>query len=116
MKTVSFRFAAVYLLILSVMLSMVIVLVPAAHGIAQDKSDAIAQLAANKPVPEPKFVLRAYNGHLALWREGAAHSYRILNAEIWLLSDEDMVAVQEGITVDTESELDRLLEDLGAEE
>ncbi len=116
MKTVSFRFAAVYLVILTVMLSMVIILVPAAHGVARSKSDAIAELAANQPVPEPKFVLRAYNGHLALWREGAIRPYRILNAEIWLLSDEDFVAVQEGITVDTESELDRLLEDFDAAE
>lgn len=116
MKTVSFRFAAVYLLILTVMLTMVIILVPAAHGVVQHKSDQIAQLAANQPIPEPKFVLRAYNGHLALWREGADRPYRILNAEIWLLSDEDLVAVQEGITVDTETELKRLLEDLDAAE
>ena len=116
MKAINIHFAVVYLIIFSLLISAVIVLIPAAHSIRQMKSDRIAQLAANQPVPEPAFVLRAYEDHLALWREGADHPYRILNAELWLLSAPDREAVEAGITVDTEAELDRLLEDLGAEE
>ncbi len=116
MKAINFRYVVVYLLMISMMISAVIVMVPAAHSIAQMKSDRIAQLAANQPIPEPAFVLGAYDGHLALWREGAAEPYRILKAELWLLSEADRKAVESGITVDTEAELHRLLEDLGAEE
>ena len=116
MKTISIRFACTFLLILSLMLSAVIVMVPAAQGVRHDKSERIIELANNQPVPEPKFVLRAYKGHLALWREGAAAPYRVLSSELWLLSEEDRAAVETGIIVDTQQALDRLLEDLGAEE
>ena len=116
MKTVSVRFACIFLLLVSLMLSAVIVMVPAAKGVALQKSNAIAELAANQPVPEPRFLLRTYEGHLALWREGAARPYRILQTELWLLSDADRQAVEAGIYVDTEAELNRLLEDLDARE
>lgn len=116
MKTVSVHYAIVYLITVSLMLSAVIVLVPAAHSIEMEKSARIAQLAASQPVPEPAFVLQAYDGHLALWREGAEKPYCILKAELWLLSDADRAAVESGIRTETEGELHRLLEDLGAEE
>lgn len=116
MKPVSVHYAAVYLITISLMLSAVIVLVPAAHSIEMEKSERITQLAAAQPVPEPGFLLKAWEGHLALWREGAAHPYRILDAELWLLSDADRLAVETGIRTDTEEELKALLEDLGAEE
>ena len=116
MKAVNLRYTIVCLLFVSLLLSAVIVLVPAAHSIRQLKSDRIARLAANQPIPEPAFVLKAYEGHLALWREGASSPYRILETELWLLSDTDRISVENGITVATEAELHRLLEDFGAEE
>ena len=116
MKTVSVRFACTFMLIVSLMLSAVIVMVPASQGVRHEKSERIIELANNQPIPEPGFVLRAYQGHLALWREGAAAPYKVLSAELWLLSEEDRKAVEEGITVDSQQALDRLVEDLGAEE
>ncbi len=116
MKAVSMHYAIVYLITVSLMISAVIVLVPAAHSIEMEKSARITQLAAVQQVTEPAFLLKAYEGHLALWREGASHPYRILHAELWLLSDSDRQAVEEGIRTESEEALHRLLEDLGAEE
>ena len=84
--------------------------------IEMEKSARITQLAAVQQVTEPAFLLKAYEGHLALWREVASHPYRILHAELWLLSDSDRQAVEEGIRTESEEALHRLLEDLGAEE
>ncbi len=114
--SIRLRFAALFAVLISLMVCAVIVMVPAAHRIAQHKSDRIAQLAANQPIPEPAFLVKASGEHLALWREGADKPYRVLDAELWLLSEKDRKAVEEGITVATEEELRRLLEDLGAEE
>ena len=116
MKAVSVHYAIVYLITVSLMISAVIVLVPAARSVELEKSARIAQLAANQPIPEPAFLLKAYEGHLALWREGAEKPYRILDAELWLLSEPDRQAVEKGIRTESEAELHRLLEDLGAEE
>ncbi len=117
MKTISWRYASIFLVTISLMISMLILLVNAGKQVVQQKSDAVAQLNAYRPdEPEPGFVLRAYDGHLALWREGADKPYRILRSELWLLSDADRLTLEEGITVATETELLRLLEDLGAEE
>ena len=116
MKAVSVHYAIVYLITVSLMISAVIVLVPAAHSVEMAKSARIAQLAAEQPASEPAFLLKAYDGRLALWREGAERPYRILNAELWLLSETDRQAVESGIRTETEADLLRLLEDLGAEE
>ena len=116
MKPVSVHYAIVYLITVSLMISAVIVLVPAAHSVRMDKSTRITQLAAVQQATEPAFLLKAYEGHLALWREGASRPYRILESELWLLSDADRLAAEHGIRTETEEELYRLLEDLGAEE
>lgn len=116
MKTISLRYTAIFLVTISLMISMLIILVNAGKQVARQKSDAVAQINAERPVPEPGFVLRAHDGHLALWREGADRPYRVLQAELWLLSDVDRRSIEEGITVGSEAELLRLLEDLGAEE
>lgn len=114
--SIRLRFAALFMVLVSLMVCAVIVMVPAAHSIEQYKSDRIAQLAANQPIPEPGFMIKASGDRLALWREGADKPYRVLDAELWLLSEADRQAVEEGVTVATEEELRRLLEDLGAEE
>ena len=116
MKSVNVHYAVVYLITVSLMISAVIVLVPAAHSIKAEKSARITQLAAVQQVTEPAFLVKAYEGHVALWREGASRPYRILQAELWLLSDTDRLAVENGIRAENEEALQRLLEDLGTEE
>ncbi len=116
MQPIRLRFVALFSILISLMVCAVIIMVPAAHRMEDYKAETAAQLAAQPPVPEKAFILKASGDHLALWREGAQRPYRVLRSELWLLSEEDRQAVEEGISVYTEGELMQLLEDLGAEE
>lgn len=115
-KTISYRYAAIFLVTLAVMITMTVVLVNASRQVIQRQSEAVAQINEIQRIPELRYQVKAYEGHIALWREGAAKPYRVLSAETWLLSEADRLAVEEGIFAEDAAELERLLEDLGAEE
>lgn len=100
-----------YILLTGMAISAVLLLVSAGEAVKHEKSTAVARQAAFQEKPSFGFILREYEGHLALFREGSEKPYKILETEVWLLPDEDRLAVQEGILVKTEAELRELLED-----
>ena len=91
-------------------LSMLVVCVSAGKSVEYEKSATIARQVPRKTV-EPGFVLREENGRLALFREGADTPYQLLDTEVWLLPEEDRLALAEGIHVADEAALRKLLED-----
>lgn len=101
----------VYLLLTAMAVSAVIILLSAAKGIEREKAAAAARRAAMAQRENIGFVLGESNGHLALYRENSTRPYCILEMETYLLSEADLEALQEGIVVETEEELNRLLED-----
>ncbi|MDR0919240.1 MAG: hypothetical protein LBM93_08335 [Oscillospiraceae bacterium] len=58
------------------------------------------------------YVMKDYDGVVAIFRENSELPYQILDYPMYLLSDEDKMAVEEGITVETEQEMKRLIEDM----
>ena len=99
-----------WMLLPALALSMLLVCVSAGKSVEQEKSAVIARQAVRK-TEEPGFVLREENGHLALFREGAESPYRILDTEVWLLPEEDRLALADGIHLADETQLRELLED-----
>lgn len=57
------------------------------------------------------YILKEYNGTLALFRENSEKPYRILDADLTTLTDYDKELLQNGIKVDTEKEVNALIED-----
>lgn len=57
------------------------------------------------------FVLKEYNGKLGLFRGNAQSPYQTLDFDIAYLSEYDRELLKEGIAVDTQGELDMLIED-----
>lgn len=58
------------------------------------------------------YVLRAWDGHIGLFRGDSETPYQELDMPLTLLSDYDREMVEAGITVETERELRTLVEDL----
>ncbi|MBQ8514271.1 MAG: hypothetical protein IJ496_02635 [Ruminococcus sp.] len=87
---------------------------------------AAGSMAASVTSPEPaaeesaaattqinvSYVLRAWDGHIGLFRGDSERPYQELDMPLTLLSDYDRKMVEAGITVETERELRMLVEDL----
>lgn len=58
------------------------------------------------------YVLREYENNLAIFRGESENPYKIINVNLNLLSDYDREKLREGIEADSESEINRLIEDL----
>lgn len=100
-----------YLLLTGMIISAVILLISAGKAVRTEKSIAAARQAAYQERKPVGFVLKEYQGHLALYRENAPAPYCILDSEVWLLPEEDRLALEEGILVENEQALKALLED-----
>ena len=57
------------------------------------------------------FLLGVNDGYVALWKDGGNKPYQVFPLRIELLPKSDQQALERGILVTDESELNRLLED-----
>lgn len=58
------------------------------------------------------FLLGAYNGRLALWKDGTAEPCKVFPCPIAALPADTQQQLQRGIRIDSMEDLDRLLENL----
>ena len=58
------------------------------------------------------WVIREYENGLAVFRGDSESPYRIININLNLLSDYDRQTLINGIEADSESEINRIIEDL----
>lgn len=105
------RYRCMMLLLTAMTISAVLILVSAGKGVERRKSAAAARQAGMQERAPVGYVLREYEGHLALYRENGIRPYRVLDTEVWLLPEEDRAALENGILLETEQELRQLLED-----
>ncbi|MBE6850337.1 MAG: hypothetical protein E7504_01140 [Ruminococcus sp.] len=102
----------IFLLLTAMTISAVIIMLSAAKGVELQKSSAAAKNASMAAHEHVGFVLGEFGGKLALFRENSKKPYRILDMETYLLSEEDLELIRSGgIIVDSEEELERLIED-----
>ena len=57
------------------------------------------------------FVLGCWKGHVALFREGASEPWQVFPRKIEMLPEADQQALEDGILIRNERDLNRLLED-----
>ncbi len=102
----------IILLLTAMTISAVIILLSAARGLTYQRSSAVEKQSSMTAQDDPGFVLGEHGGRLALFREHCSKPYRILDMPVYLLPEADKEALQSGgITVATEEELQKLLED-----
>lgn len=99
------------LLLMSMTVSAVLLVVSAGTVITSQKSARIEQAAALAEKEPIGFVLRTYEGKVALFRENSQKPYQILDIEVYLLPEADRQALEEGILAEDETELRKILED-----
>jgi hypothetical protein len=99
------------MLLTAMTISAVIILVSAGKSVERQKAAAAARQADMAQHDPVGFVLGEYNGKLALFRENSVRPYKLLDMEVYLLSEEDRAALEKGIVFETEEELLRVLED-----
>lgn len=73
---------------------------------------------ALRPQPEgqavpPPYLLRDEGGRIALYRQGEEAPVQVYEVYTHLLPEPDVLSLQQGIPVESEEQLARLLEDLG---
>ncbi|MDE6004235.1 MAG: hypothetical protein K2G88_02495 [Oscillospiraceae bacterium] len=99
------------LLLTAMTISAVIILVSAGKSLVQQKSYAIEQASALAEKEPIGFILKTYQGKIALFRENSEKPYQILDIEIYLLPDADRELLEQGIFAESEEELKKILED-----
>jgi hypothetical protein len=57
------------------------------------------------------YIMREYEGEVAIFREGSNSPYQILDYPVYLLGEEEQEEVKVGIRVDTFEEIRKLVED-----
>jgi hypothetical protein len=57
------------------------------------------------------YIMREYEGEVAIFREGSSSPYQILDYPVYLLGEAEQEEVKEGIRVDTFEEIRKLVED-----
>ncbi len=99
------------LLLTAMTISAVLILTTAGNTMRQEKSARVEQVAAATEPPPIGFVMKAYQGKIALFRENSEQPFQILDFETYLLPDADREALEQGIYADTQEELLSILED-----
>lgn len=65
------------------------------------------------PAAEAPYLLRDEGGRIALYRQGEQEPVKVYDIYTHLLPEPDVLSLQKGIPVESEDELERLLEDFG---
>ena len=66
---------------------------------------------ASEPEQEPMYMLREWNGYIAVFAHGEPEPQLVLEQQVRFLPDIDRMNLREGITVSDRAELAALIED-----
>lgn len=104
-----------YMYIAAMSLTVIIFIMSA--GMSFRKADISAEAARESSADisseiSAGYILKEYDGKLALYRSGSSKPYKKLSYDVSMLTDYDRQQVTEGIYAENETELNRLIEDL----
>lgn len=103
-----------YTLVTAMAISAVIVIVSLAYSVKSQRAEAHRKSVENSVVEtqeEIGYMLKEYNGELAVFRGNSETPFRLLGISASVMSECDRSQLKDGIFVQTESELNRLIED-----
>ncbi|MBE6862572.1 MAG: hypothetical protein E7497_06725 [Ruminococcus sp.] len=100
-----------YTLVSSAVVSGFIVICTLGQTLHYQKSEAKGERMVKK-LPEAEYVVREYDGKLGVFRGNSNTPYRVVEYDASLLSEYDRSQLVQGISLETEAELDTYLEDI----
>lgn len=103
-----------YTVLTAMAISAVIVIVSLAYSVKSQRAEAHRKNIENSVVEtqeEIGFTLKEYNGELAVFRGSSETPYRLLGVSTSVMSDYDKNQLKDGIFVQSERELNTLIED-----
>lgn len=102
-----------YMCLAALTLSGVIVITSIAYDARGENANAEVVFSETTEIIEEAigYVLKEYEGKLALFRENSEKPYKKLDVDTSTLTDYDKELIRQGIAVKTEKELNALLED-----
>lgn len=100
-----------YTLVSSAVVSGFIVICTLGQTLHYEKTQAKGERMVKK-LPEAEYVVREYDGRLGIFRGSSDTPYRIVEYDSSLLSEYDRSQLAQGISLETEAELDTYLEDI----
>ena len=102
-----------FTLLTAVTVSGFIVICTLGQSLHRQKVNAkIAESSMAQEVLQPERIVKEYNGRIGVFMGESSNPYRIIDYDISLLSEFDREQLREGIVVETDYELNRLIEDI----
>lgn len=92
--------------------SVVIVFSSMAAAVTHPKPQAEEMTEAAVTQTQISYILKTWNGHLGLFRSSSDSPYREIDMPLYLLTEHDRKLLDAGISVNTEEELNALVEDI----
>lgn len=108
------RKAALTAILMGMAISAVIVIATISSSIKRQRiraEDMAAQTTVQTKPIEIGYYLKAYEGEIAVFRGSSVTPYKKLGVSMALMSDQDKILLTDGIFVQTEKELKKLIED-----
>ena len=102
------RRANIYILSITLFLCTMIIII---GFLISYTNDARANSSSHPQTSSVAFILKEYDGKLGLFRGNAPTPYQTLDFDINYLGEYDRELLKEGISVDTQRELEMLIED-----
>lgn len=99
-----------YTFMTSAVISGVLIICTSGQNVRSEKIKANVTPTAES-LESTSFIIKEYNGKLGIFRGDSKSPYKVLDCSFSLLSDYDKQQLKEGIEVETESELNSLIED-----
>lgn len=102
-----------YTLLISATVSGTIAICSFGRSIHHQRTEAKVS-AAEESVTEPLYRVCGYEGKIAVFRRNLETPYKLLDADLNMLSDYDRAELAEGIAFETDAELRRYIEDISS--
>ncbi len=99
----------IYMYITAIAITVVIFIFSMGVSFSNNKTESVE---TPQTIYDSGYILGEYNGKIALYRSGSNEPYKKLDFKVDMLTEYDKQMVINGIHLDTEEELNRLIEDL----
>lgn len=108
------RKSALTVLLIAMAISAVIVIMTVSSSVKRQRIQAESMAAHTETETKPTeigYYLKAYQGEIAVFRGESQTPFRKLGVSMSFMSDQDKILLTDGIFVQTEKELNSLIED-----
>ncbi len=109
------RKQVLYTVVTASAISIIIIIISLAYSMKEQRVEAhrknLETTIVIETQPAVGYILKEYNGELAVFRGDSDTPYKLLGVPVSIMSDYDRKLLEAGIFTESQSELNRLIED-----